>query len=211
MLGPREAELTLTEGRYHQVRRMFAAVAQAMEEGALGLSSALIYVPGLFASTDELVALARVAARYGGSYITHQRDEGDDGAIGLDASMDEVFRVAREAQMRVQHAFPQVQVNGHVLDPGGNYKWRADGEYHLFNPESIHRLQKSVRTGSFATRLKIAIPSALVKVAGEPTVEFRATIQEAVIAKSPARLVEQRRPQKTLERYFLDVTGPSAS
>jgi len=80
-----------------ELEAMKAAVAQAMEEGALGLSSALIYVPGLFASTDELVALARVAARYGGSYITHQRDEGDDGAIGLDASMDEVFRVAREA------------------------------------------------------------------------------------------------------------------
>jgi N-acyl-D-amino-acid deacylase len=82
-----------------ELQAMEAAVAQAMEEGALGLSSALIYVPGLFASTDELVALARVAARYGGSYITHQRDEGDDGAVGLDASMDEVFRIAREAQI----------------------------------------------------------------------------------------------------------------
>jgi N-acyl-D-amino-acid deacylase len=82
-----------------ELEAMKATVAQAMEEGALGLSSALIYVPGLFASTDELVALARVAARYGGSYITHQRDEGDDGAIGLDASMDEVFRTAREAQI----------------------------------------------------------------------------------------------------------------
>jgi N-acyl-D-amino-acid deacylase len=82
-----------------ELEAMKAAVAQAMEEGALGLSSALIYVPGLFASTDELVALARVAARCGGSYITHQRDEGDDGAVGLDASMDEVFRIAREAQI----------------------------------------------------------------------------------------------------------------
>ncbi len=82
-----------------ELEAMKAAVAQAMEEGALGLSSALIYVPGLFASTDELVALARVAARYGGSYITHQRDEGDDGVIGLDASLDEVFRIAREAQI----------------------------------------------------------------------------------------------------------------
>jgi N-acyl-D-amino-acid deacylase len=80
-----------------ELEAMKAAVAQAMEEGALGLSSALIYVPGIFASTDELVALAAVAARYGGSYITHQRDEGDDGAVGLDASMDEVFRIAREA------------------------------------------------------------------------------------------------------------------
>jgi N-acyl-D-amino-acid deacylase len=82
-----------------ELEAMKAAVAQAMEEGALGLSSALIYVPGLFASTDELVALARVAARYGGSYITHQRDEGDDGVIGLDVSLDEVFRIAREAQI----------------------------------------------------------------------------------------------------------------
>ena len=41
--------------------------------------------------------------------------------------------------------------NGHALPVGGQYQWRADGEYHLFNPESIHRLQKSVRTGSFET------------------------------------------------------------
>jgi N-acyl-D-aspartate/D-glutamate deacylase len=78
---------------------MEAVVAQAMEEGALGLSSSLIYVPDHFASTEELVALAKVAARYGGSYITHQRDEGDDGSVGLDASMDEVFRIAREARI----------------------------------------------------------------------------------------------------------------
>jgi dihydroorotase/N-acyl-D-amino-acid deacylase len=82
-----------------ELQAMEAAVAQAMEEGALGLSSSLIYVPDRFASTEELVALAKVAARHGGSYITHQRDEGDDGAVGLDASMAEVFRIAREARI----------------------------------------------------------------------------------------------------------------
>ena len=76
-----------------ELAAMEAAVAKAMEEGALGLSSSLIYVPDHFASTEELIALARVAARYGGTYITHQRDEGD----GIDASLDEVFRIAREA------------------------------------------------------------------------------------------------------------------
>jgi dihydroorotase/N-acyl-D-amino-acid deacylase len=76
-----------------ELERMKAAVAQAMEEGAFGLSSALIYVPGRYASTDEIVALAKVAARYGGSYITHQRDEAD----AIDQSLDEVFRIAREA------------------------------------------------------------------------------------------------------------------
>jgi dihydroorotase/N-acyl-D-amino-acid deacylase len=79
--------------RPEELEVMKEAVARAMEEGALGLSSALIYVPDCFASTEELIALARVAAAYGGSYITHQRDEGD----GIDASLDEVFRIAREA------------------------------------------------------------------------------------------------------------------
>jgi len=85
-------------GRPQELEAMKAAVARAMEEGALGLSTALIYVPGLFASTEEIIALARVAASYGGSYITHMRDEGD----GIDASLDEVFRVAREAGLPAQ-------------------------------------------------------------------------------------------------------------
>jgi N-acyl-D-amino-acid deacylase len=80
-----------------EMQAMEAAVARAMEDGALGLSTSLIYVPDNFATTEEIVALAKVAARYGGSYITHQRDEGDDGHGGIDASLDEVFRVAREA------------------------------------------------------------------------------------------------------------------
>ena len=82
-----------------ELEAMKAEVAKAMEEGALGVSTSLIYVPDHFASTEEIIALARVAASYGGSYITHQRDEGDDNGGGLDASMDEVFRIAREAKI----------------------------------------------------------------------------------------------------------------
>jgi len=78
-----------------ELERMKQLVAQAMEQGALGLSTSLIYVPGRFASSEEIVALARVARRYGGTYITHQRDEGD----GIDQSLDEVFRIAREADI----------------------------------------------------------------------------------------------------------------
>ena len=81
-----------------ELAAMEAAVAQAMEEGAFGLSTSLAYVPDRFASTEELVALAKVAARYGGTYITHQRDEGDR----LDTSLDEVFRIAREARIPTQ-------------------------------------------------------------------------------------------------------------
>ena len=64
-------------------------VAQAMRDGALGLSSSLQYVPDRFASADELVALAKVARRYGGVYLTHQRSEGN-----------RIFRVARRSLRR---------------------------------------------------------------------------------------------------------------
>jgi N-acyl-D-amino-acid deacylase len=70
-------------------------VAQAMEEGALGLSTSLQYVPDRFATTDEIIALARVARRHGGIYITHQRSE--SGRIF--ESLDEVFRIAKQADI----------------------------------------------------------------------------------------------------------------
>ncbi len=65
------------------------------------------------------------------------------GGIGLNV-------IAQEVMMRHHAAFPDREVNGHVLPVGGQYQWRSEGEAHLFTPESIHRLQKSVRTGSFA-------------------------------------------------------------
>src|SRR6266536_5435987 len=60
-----------------EMRSMEALVEQGMKDGAVGLSTGLIYVPGTFAKTDEIVALARVAARFGGLYATHMRNEGE--------------------------------------------------------------------------------------------------------------------------------------
>ncbi|HEX6162670.1 MAG TPA: D-aminoacylase [Vicinamibacterales bacterium] len=68
-------------------------VEQAMQHGALGLSTSLQYVPGRFASTDEIVELAKVAKQYGGIYITHQRSESGQ----IMSSLDEVFAVAERA------------------------------------------------------------------------------------------------------------------
>ena len=81
-----------------ELDRMKALVAEAMREGALGLSSALQYPPAPYASTEELVALASVSARYGGIYATHMRSEGD----GEMAALEEVARIAREAHTGVQ-------------------------------------------------------------------------------------------------------------
>ena len=78
-----------------EMEKMKQLVAQAMEQGAFGLSTSLQYVPGRFASTAELVELAKVAASYGGSYFTHQRSEQRE----IDASMDEVMTIAREAKI----------------------------------------------------------------------------------------------------------------
>src|SRR5438067_10443618 len=75
-----------------QMRRL---VAEAMEDGALGLSTSLQYVPARFAKTDEIVELAKVAHRYGGIYMTHQRSE----ANALDSSLAEVFEIARRARV----------------------------------------------------------------------------------------------------------------
>jgi dihydroorotase/N-acyl-D-amino-acid deacylase len=78
-----------------ELERMKALVAEAMEDGALGLSTSLQYVPARFAKTDEIVELAKVARRYGGIYATHQRSE----ANALDASLAEVFEIARRARI----------------------------------------------------------------------------------------------------------------
>ncbi len=81
-----------------QLRRMEELVAQAMEQGALGLSTSLIYPPGSYARTEELVALARVAARHGGIYATHIRDEADHQM----AALEEAITIGREAKIPVE-------------------------------------------------------------------------------------------------------------
>ena len=78
-----------------ELAKMQALVDEAMRQGALGVSTSLQYVPDMFNSTEEIIAMAKVAAKYGGVYFTHQRSEGNN----LDASMEEVFRIAEEAKI----------------------------------------------------------------------------------------------------------------
>jgi N-acyl-D-amino-acid deacylase len=78
-----------------ELEQMRGLVRQAMEEGAMGVSSALIYTPAFYADTDELIALAAVAGEYGGMYISHMRDEANH---ILDA-LDELVTIAREADV----------------------------------------------------------------------------------------------------------------
>jgi dihydroorotase/N-acyl-D-amino-acid deacylase len=81
-----------------ELKRMEALVEQGMRDGALGLSTALQYPPAPYASTEELIALAKVASRHGGIYATHMRSEGN----AEDAALDETFRIGREAGIAVE-------------------------------------------------------------------------------------------------------------
>jgi len=81
-----------------ELAEMVALVDTAMRQGALGVSSALVYAPAFYATTAELIALARVAARYGGVYATHIRNEG----ARIDEALAEAFRIGREAHIPVE-------------------------------------------------------------------------------------------------------------
>src|SRR5271156_4345009 len=81
-----------------ELKQMESLVATAMQQGALGVSTALIYPPGHYASTEELIALAKVASQYGGIYATHMRSEGQSEM----AAIDEAIRIGREAQLPVE-------------------------------------------------------------------------------------------------------------
>jgi N-acyl-D-amino-acid deacylase len=97
-----------------ELRRMQALVRGAMEDGAVGVSSALVYAPSFYAATDELVALARAAGEYGGLYISHLRSEGNRWLEAL----DELLHVAREADVRAEiyHLKAAGKANWHKLD-----------------------------------------------------------------------------------------------
>ncbi|HEY6214514.1 MAG TPA: D-aminoacylase [Vicinamibacterales bacterium] len=93
-----------------EMRRMESIVDQAMRDGAIGLSTSLIYLPAMYSTTAEIINMAKVAAKYGGVYFSHIRDEGDH----IDAALDEAFRIGREAN---------IPINIWHLKIGGRANW----------------------------------------------------------------------------------------
>ncbi len=79
-----------------ELARMKALVEQAMKDGAVGLATGLIYLPGTFAKTEEIIKLAKVAAAHDGIYVSHLRHEDTQ----IFEALDELFRIAREAHIR---------------------------------------------------------------------------------------------------------------
>lgn len=97
-----------------ELEKMKQLVRVAMEEGAVGLSTALIYTPAFYAKTDELIALAKVAAEYDGLYISHMRSEGNQ----ILEALDEFLTIAKEANIRseIYHLKSAGKDNWHKMD-----------------------------------------------------------------------------------------------
>ena len=107
--------------------------------------------------------VVKVASKMGISTIQSYRGAQIFEAIGLSSAVvDKYFTwtasrvegvdlevIAKEVENRHRHAFPERQVNGHTLDVGGQYQWRSEGEYHLFNPQTVHKLQSAVRGANY--------------------------------------------------------------
>ncbi|EKQ66698.1 glutamate synthase family protein [Leptolyngbyaceae cyanobacterium JSC-12] len=139
----------------------FESIKEMIEQGLLvGVDYPTAIKNYIKAATKGVV---KVASKIGISTIQSYRGAQIFEAIGLDHSVvNKYFTwtasriegadlnvIAQEAILRHSHAFPDREVNGHTLDVGGEYQWRKEGEAHLFSPETIHSLQKAVRTGSY--------------------------------------------------------------
>jgi len=113
-----------------ELDRMRALVRAGMEAGGFGLSTGLFYAPGIYAETEEVIELAREAARYGGVYQSHIRDEADY-TVGVVAAVDEVIRIAEEAEL------PGIVTHIKVLGP------RVWG----YSAALVHRIERARERG----------------------------------------------------------------
>lgn len=179
-----------------ELERMQTLVRQAMQEGAMGLSSALIYAPGSYAGTEELVALAKAAASYNGMYISHLRSEGNQ----IDRALNELITIAREAKIpaEIYHLKMAGKDNWHKLDAV------------IQKIDSAHKAGLVITADMYnytagATGLDAAMPTWIQEggLAG-----WRKRLQDPVARKKAG--LEMQTPQKDWENLCL-AAGPDKS
>jgi dihydroorotase/N-acyl-D-amino-acid deacylase len=164
-----------------ELEQMKQLVADAMKDGAFGVSTSLQYVPARFAKTEEIVELAKVAHEFGGIYITHQRSE----ANSLDESLAEVFQIARQAKIpaEIWH-----------LKTAYKQNWGR-------MPEILGRIAAARRQG-----LKITA-DVYPYVAGSTSLS--ACLPPWALEGGTDRMVERLRDQKTRERLKAEIRADS--
>ncbi len=164
-----------------ELERMKQLVRDAMRDGAVGLSTSLQYAPAMYASTDELIALASESAKLGGIYATHMRAEGD----AISPALDEVIRIAREAgtPAEIWH-----------LKAAGKSNWGR-------MPEIVAKIQKARDSGLDITADTYAYPAWFNS--------FSAFIPPWAHDGGDAKLIERLKDPATRARIRKDMQTPS--
>ena len=164
-------------------------VREAMEQGALGVASSLIYAPAFYAGTEELVALARVAGEYGGMYISHIRSEGN----GLLEAVDELITIAREAGVpaEIYHLKAAGQGNWEKLD-------EAIREVEAARAEGLRITADMYTYPAAATGLDAAMPPWVQEGGHDAWVE---RLRDPAIRERVA--LEMRTPSDQWENFYL--------
>jgi len=177
-----------------ELEHMKLLVHQAMEEGALGVGSSLIYAPAFYAKTDELIALCQVAAQYHGMYISHMRSEGNH----LLEATDELIRIAKEGGL-----------------PAEIYHLKAAGEPNWDKLDQLIKKVDSARSAGLritadmytypagATGLDAAMPPWVQEGGLE---EWRRRLQDPAIRRRVRR--EMTTPTDQWENLFLGAGSP---
>ncbi len=177
-----------------ELERMRGLVRQAMEEGALGVGSSLIYAPAFYAKTPELVALAQEAGKYGGVYISHMRSEGN----GLLQAVDELIGIARQANIPAEI---------YHLKAAGAQNWaKLDTVIAKVNAARAQGLRITADMYTYtagATGLDAAMPPWVQEGGLE---KWRTRLQDPAIRMRVLR--EMRTPTNEWESLYLNAGSP---
>jgi N-acyl-D-amino-acid deacylase len=177
-----------------ELERMRALVRDAMQDGAVGLSTSLQYAPAPYATTEELMALASVAAQFGGIYATHMRSEGD----AIDAALDEAFRIGRQARIPVEIWH---------LKAAGKQNWGR-------MPEIVSRIDRARASGVDVEADTYAYPAWFNSFSAfvPPWAHVRGDAKMVERLKDPALRARIRKEMETQssswDNEWLEVPGP---
>jgi N-acyl-D-amino-acid deacylase len=177
-----------------EMERMKALVKQAMEEGAMGVGSSLIYAPANYSSTEELIELCKVAGAYGGMYITHMRSEGNN----IFGAVNETIRIAREAKLPAEIY--------HLKMAGKDNWWKLDSVLNLIeaaNKEGLKITADMYTYPAGATGLDASMPP-WVQEGGMK--EWIKRLQDPAIRRKA--LDEMRKPSDKWENLLLMAGSP---
>lgn len=176
-----------------ELDRLLGIVAEEMQDGALGIGTALIYPPGRFARTDELVALSAVVGRHGGTYISHMRSEGDQ----FLECLDELLHIGRAASVRAevyhlkaagQHNWPKMKAAIDRIEEARGQGQPVSADMYPYTAGGTSL------AASIPPRFHVGGPAALIERLGDPA-------QRRLMAEAIAR------PSDEFENLFLAAGG----